>query len=189
MVAPPSVPEGRLDGWRLTDDREDVPFAAPGLTVTARVLVYEDAALRETIRDRVGMDRNWRFYLAGRLELAPSPPGSGALRRLVASRASAGFADRLAERGFGSVEAVERRPFRVGDVDARLVRYRATCPVEDVTLPVEAWLAVWAPDRTFRLSGGAYPTGVRGNDDGGLRDLLDPDAFRDDLFALIRDTG
>jgi hypothetical protein len=194
MVTPPSVPDGRLCDWRLTDDLTETPFAAGGLAVTARILLYDDAELREQIRDRTGADRTWRFFLAARLDLSPSPPVTAPLRGLVAARASRGFADRLRDRGFTAVDRVERRSLRVGEADARLFRYDARCPVDGVTLSVDGWLAVWAPDRQFRLAGGAYPTAVA--DESGdeatataLADHLDPSAFRSELFDLIRAVG
>jgi hypothetical protein len=192
MVAPPSVPEDRLADWRRANDLTDTPFAAPGLTVTARILLYEDDRLRAAVRERTGVDRSWRFFLATRLELAPSAPVTGPLRGLVASRASRGFADRLEDRGFEAVERTERRSLRVGDDDARLFGYDAHCRVDDVSLSVDGWLAVWAPDRSFRLAGGAYPIAVVDGDGetaDALADCLDPSAFRAELFELIRGVG
>ena len=192
MVEPPSIPEDRLADWRRANDLSDTPFAAPGLTVTARILLYEDDRLRAAVRERTGVDRSWRFFLATRLELTPSPPVTGALRGLVASRASRGFADRLEDRGFESVERTERRSLRVGDDDARLFGYDAHCRVDDVSLSVDGWLAVWAPDRSFRLAGGAYPIAVVDGDGetaDALADCLDPSAFRAELFELIRGVG
>jgi hypothetical protein len=65
-----------------------------------------------------------------------------------------------------------------------------------VTLSVDGWLAAWTPDRTFRLAGGAYPTGVVDADasmaDSAVESLaacLDPGSFREELFALVRATG
>ena len=191
MVEPPSIPEDRLADWRQAGDLSDTPFAAPGLTVTARILLYEDDRLRAAVRERTGVDRSWRFFLATRLELTPSPPVTGALRGLVASRASRGFADRLEDRGFESVERTERRSLRVGDDDARLFGYDARCRVDGVSLSVDGWLAVWAPDRSFRLAGGAYPIAVvdGGETTDALANCLNPSAFRAELFELIRGVG
>lgn len=192
MVAPPPIPEDRLADWRRTDDLTDTPFSAPGLTVTARSLLYEDDRLRTAVRERTGVDRSWRFFLATRLELTPSPPVTGALRGLVASRAGRGFADRLEDRGFTAVERSDRRSLRVGDDDARLFGYDARCRVDGLTLSVDGWLAVWAPDGTFRLAGGAYPIAVADGDGktaDALADCLDPSAFRGELFELIRGVG
>ena len=189
MVDPPSVPDDPLADWRHAGDTTETPFAAPGLTVRAHIRLYEDDRLREAVRERTGVDRSWRFFLATRLELTPSPPVTGALRGLVASRASHGFADRLGDRGFEAVERVERRSLRVGDEDARLFGYDARCRVDGVALSVDGWLAVWAPDRTFRLAGGAYPTAVvdgAGPTADALADCLDPAAFRAELFELVR---
>lgn len=192
MVAPPSVPSERLRDWRLVDDETETPFSAGGVAATARVLLYEDGRLREDIRRQAGADRTWRFFLAARVELSPSPPVTGALRELVAARAGRGFATRLENRGFHAVDRVERRSLRVGDHDARLFRYDARCRADGVTLSVDGWLAVWAPDGAFRLAGGAYPTGVVSADDPAvaeaLRGRVDPSAFREELFELVRGT-
>jgi hypothetical protein len=192
MVAPPSVPSERLADWRRVDDTTETLFSAAGVTVTARLLRYEDDRLRSRVRERTGADRSWRFFVAARLELAPSPPPTRALRRLVATQASRGFAARLEDRGFEAVDRVERRTLRVGESDARLFGYDARCRVDGVTLSADGWLATWAPDRDFRLAGGAYPTAVIDGDGetaGALADCLDPSAFRADLLALIRGTS
>jgi hypothetical protein len=192
MVDVPSVPADRLEDWRRADDATETLFSAAGVTVTARLLRYEDDRLRARVRERTGVDRSWRFFLAARLELTPQPPVTGALRGLVASQASRGFADRLEDRGFDAVDRVERRTLRIGDHEARLFGYDARCRVAGVTLSVDGWLATWAPDRAFRLAGGAYPTGVvDASDDetaAALRDCFEPSAFRADLFALLRAT-
>jgi len=190
MVAPPSV-AANLDDWRRASDRTETLFAAGGFSVEARVQVYEDDRLRATVRDQTGVDRSWRFFLVARLELTPSPPVTGALRGLVASRASRGFTDRLEDRGFDAVERVERRTLRVGDDEARLFGYDARCLVEGLSLSVDGWLAVWVPDDAFRLAGGAYPTSIDGEGPtaDALADALDPAAFRSALFELVRATG
>jgi hypothetical protein len=193
MVEPPSVPTEQLTDWRRTTDATETPFSALGLTVTARFLLYEDERLRTAIREETGVDRTWRFFLAARLTLDPTPPVTRTLRNLVANRASRGFVDRLSEREFGAVERVDRRPLRVGGEAARLFQYDARCRVDGLTLPVTAWLAVWAPGSDFRMAGGAYPTGV---DSGAAEDTLadsiesrlDPTGFRSELFDLVRAT-
>jgi len=193
MVAPPSVPDERLSDWRPVDDSTETPFDTPGVTVSARVVLFEDDALRTAVRDRIGVDRLWRFFLAARLSVSPTPPVPGALRGLVATRAGRDFADRLETRGFVDIDRAERRSLRVGDDDATLFRYDARCHVEGVTLSVDGWLATWVPDRDVRLAGGAYPTGVgdaaEPDTAAALRDALDPAAFRSELFELIRGTG
>ncbi|MFC6726567.1 hypothetical protein ACFQE1_19800, partial [Halobium palmae] len=78
MNPPPTVPDGRLDGWRLVEESTDTPFDVRLLRVVAHTAVYEDADLRETIRDRTGVDGRWRFFLASRVTLEPTPPGSAA---------------------------------------------------------------------------------------------------------------
>ncbi|WP_338738877.1 hypothetical protein [Haloplanus salilacus] len=193
MVAPPAVPDERLSNWRRVDDTTETPFDAAGVTVSARVVLFEDDDLRTVVRDRAGVDRIWRFFLAARLSVSPVPPVPGTLRGLVATRAGRDFADRLDARGFTAVDRVERRSLRIGDDDATLFRYDARCHVEGVTLSVDGWLATWVPDRDVRLAGGAYPTGVVDATEpdaaAALRDALDPTAFRSELFELIRGTG
>jgi len=190
MVDPPSVSDDLLADWRRADDTTETLFSAAGVSVTARLLFYEDDHLRARVRERTGIDRSWRFFLAARLELAPQPPVTGPLRGLVAAQASRGFAERLEDRGFDAVDRVERRTLRIGDEEARLFGYDARCHVDGVTLSVDGWLATWAPDCAFRLAGGAYPTGVADADDeetaDALRDCFDPSTFRADLFALLR---
>lgn len=193
MVASPSVPDERLSGWRQVDDSTETPFDAPGVTVSARLLLFADDTLRTAIQDRAGVDRTWRFFLAARLSVSPTPPVPGTLRGLVATRAGHDFADRLDARGFTDVDRAERRSFRVGDDDATLFRYDALCQVEGVTLSIDGWLATWVPDRDVRLAGGAYPTAIVDAADpdaaAALRDTLDPAAFRSELFELLRETG
>lgn len=191
MAAPPSVPTERLADWRRADETTETLFSAAGVTVTARLLTYEDDRLRSRVRERTGVDRSWRFFLAARLELTPSPPSPRALRRLVATRAGRGFVDRLEDRGFEAVDRVERRSLRVGESDARLLGYDARCRIAGIMLSVDGWLATWAPDREFRLAGGAYPTAVVDGEGEGevaeaLADCLDPAAFRTELFELVR---
>lgn len=192
MADPPSVPADRLADWRTVDDTTETLFSAAGVTVTARLLRYEDDRLRARVREQTGVDRSWRFFLAARLELTPQPPVTGALRGLVASRADRGFVDRLEDRGFDAVDRVERRTLQIGEHEARLFGYDARCRVDGVALSVDGWLATWTPDRAFRLAGGAYPTGVADASDDRmadvLRDCFDPSAFRSDLFALLRAT-
>jgi hypothetical protein len=193
MVAPPSVPDERLSDWRQIDDSTETPFDAPGVTVSARLRLFADDTLRTAIQDRAGVDRMWRFFLAARLSVSPTPPVPGTLRGLVATRAGHDFADRLDARGFTDVDRAERRSFRVGDDDATLFRYDALCQIEGVTLSIDGWLATWVPDRDVRLAGGAYPTAIVDAADpdaaAALRDTLDPAAFRSELFDLLRETG
>jgi len=156
MIAPPSVPHDLLADWRATDDTTETPFSAAGVTVTARLRLYEDDRLRARVRDYASVDRSWRFFLAARLELAPRPPVTRALRDLVASRASRGFADRLEGRGFEAVDRTERSSLRTADHEARLFGYDARCRVDGIALSVNGNRVA-----TTRTDGdGAYATVV-----------------------------
>ncbi|WP_101297701.1 DUF6517 family protein [Halegenticoccus soli] len=192
MPSPPAVPGDRLAGWRPIEESTETPFSTGFFAVTAHAAVYEDADLRASIRERTGADRTWRIFLAGRLVLTPPIPVTAALERLVASRTAEGFARQLRDRGFSSVRRTGARSFPVDGVEARLTAYDAVCETGDATLAVEAQVAVWRDGGEFLFAGGAHPTAVREADDAtaaALGELLRPEAFRDELFGLIRATG
>jgi hypothetical protein len=190
MTSPPAVPADRVAGWRLVDERVETPFDIRLVTVTAHTSVYDDPDLAAAIRDQTATDGPGRFFLASHVVLQPQPPSSDALRRLVTDRVARDFARQLRERGFTSVEQRSRRSFSVAGSDARLVAYDGRCTLGSLTLDVRAWLAVWQVDGDFLLAGGAYPTSVRSSDDETASEviaaLLRPQAFRDELFELIR---
>ncbi|MFC4356404.1 hypothetical protein ACFO0N_00405 [Halobium salinum] len=192
MTHTPTVATDRLDGWRLVERSEDTPFDVRFLRVVSHTAVYEDAALRETLSERAGLDGQWRFFLTSRLRLLPSPPGSAALSRLVAGRATDAFERRLQERGFERVARADARPFRRGDgTEARLTRFAARCPVAGLDLDVEAWLAVWDGDADgeFLVAGGAYPRRVVSSEStvaAEVESQFDPGRFKRELFDLVR---
>ncbi|SDM71450.1 hypothetical protein SAMN04487949_2378 [Halogranum gelatinilyticum] len=195
MATLPAVASDRIDGWRLVDERVETPFDVRLVTVTAATAVYEDPELATAVRDATGSDGPGRFFLTSHVSLKPQPPVSGTLRKLVTDRASRSFADQLRERGFTRVERTDERAFSVAGADARLVAYDGQCPVGDLTVDVQGWLAVWETDGDFFLAGGAYPTGVSGGRrDGGdaaqeveeLQKRLEPGRFREELFELVR---
>lgn len=190
MTSPPAVPTSQLDGWRLADERTDTPFDITLVTVTAHTSVYEDPDLAAAIREQTGADGPGRFFLTSHVVLKPQPPVSEALRRLVTDRAARDFEHQLRDRGFTTVDQTDRRSFSVDGADARLVAYEGTCDFGPLTLNVQGWLAVWQAERDFLLAGGAYPTHVRSSDDeaasAAIASLLRPQAFRDELFELIR---
>ncbi|MCO8268782.1 hypothetical protein NKF06_19930, partial [Haloferax sp. AB510] len=95
-LAPPTLPP--LDGWVRVSDATDRPFELGPVSVVARTVVYEDAAIRERVPATA--DGPWRFLFASRLEIRPHTPPSKALTKLVVKRASAGFESRLEARGF-----------------------------------------------------------------------------------------
>ncbi len=194
MSSLPVVPEERLADWRQVERNVTSPFSLPILRVTAATVVYEDADLRDRIRDRLNRDGQWRFFVASRIELSPSPPGSEALFRLIASQAASNFEQTLSDRGFRSTTRRPSRSLRVRDTDARLFGFDATGTVDGVGLDVRAWAAVWPTGGRYLVAGGAYPTRVRrvsgdsAVDTDTLATFFDPDAFRAELFELIRAT-
>ncbi|WP_313695028.1 hypothetical protein [Halorarum halobium] len=200
----PPVPVERLaeGDWRELERAAWRPFDVGLLAVDATRVVYEDATLRNRIRESTGIDGSWRFFLAARLELSPTPPGSRALTALVTDRALSGFVDVLAERGFADVrraaswdEPATRPVAEQGDdrepSDAP-VEYVARCTVDGVSLRATALALVRPVEGGYVLAGGAYPTGVRDAPDGVGADAiereLDPARFRSELLALVRAT-
>lgn len=194
----PSLPTEALaaGGWRERERRETTAFDAAVVTVEAATVVFEGVDLRERIREATGLDRLWRFFVASRLALSPTTATSGALTRLVADRAHAGFADTLAERGF---EGVRRAPD--GEAEdaatalggaARVAGYEALCRLPDVGVRARGWAAVVPADGAYLLVGGAYPTAVRRAPDreteSAVVGTLDPDGFREELFDLMAAT-
>ncbi|ELZ97878.1 DUF6517 family protein [Haloferax sulfurifontis] len=202
-LAPPTLPP--LEGWVRVDDATDRPFELGPVSVVARTVVYEDAAIRERVP--AAADAPWRFLFASRLEIRPHTPPSKALTKLVGKRASAGFRSRLEARGFSDVRRVESRTLRVrvgggdetgsaGDggteAEADVVRYAATVELAGVELAADAYLAVTPVDGEFLLTGGAYPREVRGGDAetaAALREVIEPERFREELFRVIRRVG
>lgn len=209
--APPTLPP--LEGWVRVDDATDRPFELGPVSVVARTVVYEDAAIRERVPATA--DGPWRFLFASRLEIRPHTPPSKSLTKLVGKRASAGFRSRLEARGFSDVRRVESRTLRVrvggggdgqrdagrdddtrGDdateSEADVIRYAATVELAGVELAADAYLAVTPVDGEFLLTGGAYPREVRGGDGetaAALREAIKPERFREELFRVIRGVG
>ncbi|ELZ60084.1 MULTISPECIES: DUF6517 family protein [unclassified Haloferax] len=208
-LAPPTLPP--LEGWVRVDDATDRPFELGPVSVVARTVVYEDAAIRERVPATA--DGPWRFLFASRLEIRPRAPPSKSLTKLVGKRASAGFRSRLEARGFSDVRRVESRTLRVRvgggqrddarddddrsndaetEAEADVIRYAATVELAGVELAADAYLAVTPVDGEFLLTGGAYPREVRGGDAetaAALREAIDPERFREELFRVIRRVG
>lgn len=209
----PSVPEGRLtEGpWTLVEASSETRFELPTMRVVGHTRLYEDAVLREAVREQTGTDRRWRFFFATRLEFEPPlAPGIGPamLYGSVSSEAKREFASDLRSRGFENVSHGRGQRMRTDTRDrASLTKYDARyrldlddAPDEDgartddrassgrQTLPVTGWLAVWTHDGEFRLAGGAYPerslADVLGVDDDRL--ATGATSYRDELLDLIR---
>lgn len=182
----PGVPTERLnDGWRLAERTNGTLFSLPALSVEGHTLVYERPDLREAVRAEFEeIDLPWRFFFATRLSFRPSlPPGIGAFSLLptVLGAARREFAADLRERGFEAVERGRNRRIHVeADERARLIPYEARFDVGTFEAGITAWLAVWDRGGEFRIAGGAYPTSGLGSVS------LEPDRYREELFALIR---
>lgn len=211
MPRQPPVPTDALDagGWREVERGETTAFDARVVRVEAATVVFEDARLRERVRAATGLDYPWRFFVAGRLELRPAVPASRGLTALVAGRAHAGFAERLAERGLSGVRRISgpggrgaddgrtdgaERPDGTDAVGAatRLAGCDGLYRLDAASVRVRGWVGV-APDaESFVLGGGAYPAGVRDAATAELREGLagafDPATFEAELFGLIRAT-
>jgi hypothetical protein len=182
---PPAPSVDVPDSWVAQETTTERVFSVSKVTVTATTVVYDDERLRERVETETGGGFR-RFVFASRLRLRPSTKPSKPLTKLVTSRAKAGFADRLADRGMADVTERESRRFRVDGTEATLVGYDASCVVEGTRLAVDGWVAVWpGDDGDYFVAGGAYPTQVLDGDDG-LSDVVDPGRFRDDLFSIVR---
>jgi hypothetical protein len=210
-VMMPSVPEERLaaGGWTLVEETSETRFELPTMRVVAHTRLYEDAELREAVRDRVGIDRPWRFFFATRLAFRPSlAPGIGPamVYSTVSSEAKREFAADLAERGFKDVSRGRNQRMRTETGDrASLTKYDASYRLDPAggdstgersgtgsgdrrTIPVTGWLAIWIHENAFRLAGGAYPERSLA----GVLDVADErldsgrETYREELLDLIR---
>ncbi|KAB1196393.1 MULTISPECIES: DUF6517 family protein [Haloferax] len=182
---PPTLPS--LDGWVRVDESVDRPFELGFIHVVARTVVYEDA----TIRERVPTDADgpWRFLFATRLEIRPRTPPSKSLTRLVVNGAASGFKDQLTERGFSDIHENWRRSLAVPDGEAEVIHYDTKVTFAGVRLAADAYLSITPHDGEYLLLGGAYPKEVIDRDGAtaeALRDALDPERFREELFRVIR---
>jgi hypothetical protein len=181
---PPTLPS--LEGWVRVDESTDRPFELGFIHVIARTVVYEDETIRERISDAEGP---WRFLFATRLEVRPRTPPSKALTRVVVSGATSGFEDRLSERGFSDIHRSWSRTLAVHGGEAEVVRYEATVTFAGVRLATDAYLAVTPTDGQYLLLGGAYPREVldgEGEMADVLREAIDPERFREELFRVVR---
>jgi hypothetical protein len=214
----PSIPDERLaeGGWQRQSKTAETVFELPAVSVTGYTLVYEDGRFREAIEAagidgeattaggesrRLGTDVGGgvsRFFFATALSFRPSlPPGIGpaSLRPTVEQQARSEFADDLGARGFEGMEYDGSQRVRTDSgARARLRKLTATLPLDSdrgpEQLDIEGWLAVWVTNGSFRIAGGAYPTGGleavldshSGLGDGGI----DPSQFRSELLSLIR---
>ncbi|ELZ82210.1 hypothetical protein C455_03334 [Haloferax larsenii JCM 13917] len=184
-LASPTLPA--LDGWVRVDESTDRLFQFGLVRVTARTVVYEDDAIRSRVPE--AGDDTWRFLFASRLVIRPRTPPSAALTRLVRNGATTEFKSRLRDRGFSDIQRVDSRTLAVDDGEAEVVHYTATVTVNGVDLLADAYVAVTPVDGEFLLTGGAYPREVVGGDEetaAALRDVIDPERFREEFFDVVR---
>ena len=188
---PPHVPDARLDsgGWRLVEDATATPYDGV-VTVVTRTLVYEDAGLRARLRDAAGVDRSVRFFLGSRVRVSPLPVPASLLRTRVARESADSFVTRLRDAGMRGVRERDAGGRTLGGARAFAVEYAGTVTVGDAVLDVAARIAARTVRREFVVTGGAFPTGVRGDGEAAaaLSGLFDPASYRAELAALMRDT-
>ncbi|MCO8267036.1 hypothetical protein NKF06_10650, partial [Haloferax sp. AB510] len=94
--------------------------------------------------------------------------------------------------GGGGGERDDRGDDAETEAEADVVRYAATVELAGVELAADAYLAVTPVDGEFLLTGGAYPREVRGGDAetaASLREVIEPERFREELFRVIRRVG
>ncbi|EMA47873.1 hypothetical protein [Halococcus saccharolyticus] len=196
----PSVPDESLaeSGWELTEDTTETVFQLSAVQVEGHTLVYEDADRREAIESASDgdLDGPWRFFFATRLTFRPPlAPGVGPtmIRPAVVAEARRTFVDRLEDRGFHTIDRGRTERMRTeGGNRARLTKYTARHAIasndHDGEIAIEAWLAVWIHEGSFRIAGGAYPT--QGFDSLlaalGVEYTFDPAADREELLGLLR---
>ncbi|EMA49048.1 MULTISPECIES: hypothetical protein [Halococcus] len=196
----PSVPDERLaeGGWERAEDSTETVFQLSAVRVEGHTLVYEDANRRDAIETASdgGLDGPWRFFFATRLTFRPplaAGVGPAMIRPTVVAEARRAFVDRLEDRGFRAIDRsrTERMWTESGD-RARLTKYTARHAIAtsdyDGEIAIEAWLAVWIHEGSFRIAGGAYPK--QGFDALlavlGVEYTFDPAADREELLELLR---
>lgn len=193
-IPPPSAPDSQLADWRQTDRTVDSPFTTPLVSAHTHTLVYEETSQRAQIRAATDIDQPWRFFFASRIRLDPPKRPSSLLTTLIRRKVTAAFVDRLSERGFEGIHKSNTKKVTIGGNEGVRYRYQARCRLDTdgVTLPVESYLAIWADD-DYHVAGGAFPIGLPTNGPSelntALRDVIDSDAARKELFALIDGCG
>jgi len=209
-IAGDSLEEG---DWEERTRTESTVFQTPTATVVGRTVLYDDAALRSTLKagdttlqattdsesrmiDTGEGGGFLRFFFATALSFRPPlAPGIGpaSMRPAVVSEARRSFEDDLRTRGFEDVDRGRSQRVRTQAGDrASLNKLTARYPFEGApvdALDVEGWLGIWSTGGSFRIAGGCYPTS-------GLDALVaavegedtevDPTEYREELLGLIR---
>jgi len=183
----PERPTLSLAGdWRELEAEESVLFSLPTIRVCGHTVVFEDVALRETVREATdgSVDQPVRFAFATHLAFDPPlSPGVGvaSVFPMVRDAAEREFANDLRERGFERVARDRRDRTRTpGGARVALRQYDAVVPVNGAEADCEGWLGVWHRGGDVSLAGGAYLTdGVDGIS-------LEPGRYRRELLDAIR---
>ncbi|NHN42523.1 hypothetical protein G9C85_12925 [Halorubellus sp. JP-L1] len=172
--------------WRELSDEESVVFSLPTMRVRGHTIVYEDAALRASVRAATdgAVDQPVRFAFATHLAFDPPlPPGAAvaAVFPTIREAAERAFASDLRDRGFERVSRGRRDRTRTAEgVRVALRQFDATVPVDGARVDCEGWLGVWHADGDVSLAGGAYLTrGVGGVD-------VESGRYRRELLDAIR---
>lgn len=188
----PTIHADRLDrdGWILDERTSERLFSLPVVRVEGHTLLYEhpDPGIGAEGTSRAngtngagGAGPPLRFFFATRLVFEPPLSGlaSTSLLPMVRSRATRAFVDDLENRGLEDVTRKGDRRIRTdADERVRLTRYTARIDLDGTSADLEAWCGVRLHEGSFRVAGGAFPTaGIDG---------LDPEGYREELFALIR---
>jgi hypothetical protein len=153
-----------------------------------------------------------RVEFAPSIDRLPAGAGRKELMAEVTPNARDSFEERLGDLGLTDVEERDETTLEIDTGEtADAFRYRGTYPfdsfdlqlnadrrltIEGGELPVDGWLAAWHHDSSVLVSGGGYPAGnVERSVEQSLTSAIDvsveidlelePDAYREDLLALM----
>lgn len=184
-VAPPRVPDDlrSAGGWTTVSRTQETVFEQQyaGVTITAEshTVVYEDAALREAVREKTlgRIDRTLSLLSATHVDFSHNvdnlPGIRGQIMSAIEENAREEFATRMRDRGLRHVAQTGTGTLAVdGGQEASLTEFAATHEVGDLTLAVPGDetltvegaaldvagdLAVWHTGDFAVVVGGAYP--------------------------------
>ncbi|MFB6093650.1 MAG: hypothetical protein ABEJ77_01745 [Halanaeroarchaeum sp.] len=186
-VPAPAVPTSRLEegGWVLREETQETVFEESygPVTVTAKAhtLLYGDAALRRSLREKTlgRVDGRVAMFAATRIAFSPNLvdlPGGIATDPILdrtEAAARAQFESQMRAAGLTDVTRTDTGTLAIDTGEtARLTEYEATYPVGDLTfdvteeesialpiggIAVASDLAVWQHGGSVLVAGGAYP--------------------------------
>ena len=226
-VSPPEITSQRIDrdGWKLRE-RLSQKLLERDLAVTTiegygHTAIYEDTALRQELKEGTlgNFDQPIMLFFATRVALSPAldqlPLDVGRAEVVDQARAQAEsqFNDRLANNGLTNVRRTGTQSLDIDTGEtAELINYAADfeydsisvplpngdqLSLDDGTLTIGGYLAVWHNDENVMVAGGAFPADTF--DKTVEKDLtemisvtvdvdlgLTPDAYGEELLDLIR---